>query len=60
MRTNDKDLQAVDMMGKEYGVRVRPAAIGASVYVDGVETYYRSKTEAANAATAIIVDRMAQ
>lgn len=57
MRTNDKELYRIDEYGKALGVRVRPAAYGASVYIDGVETYYKTKSAAAAAALDEIAKR---
>ena len=57
MRTTDKELYWIDECGKALGVRVRPAAYGASVCVDGVETYYKTKSAAATAALDEIAKR---
>lgn len=60
MRINDKDLRNNELLARDLGVDVKvyPAAYGATVKANGVETYYRTKREAWEAITRLIMEAM--
>ena len=59
-RTSKRDLEDLNLIAKalRLPVYIDPRAYGASVRIEGMDTYYRTNTEAYRAANAYILARM--